>query len=111
MFDDCDNLTIYCEASSKPDDWKYYWNPDGRPVIWSPSAISYNEATAVSIYATSNTIIVENATADIYVYDTMGRLVARRDIACNVSIAMPREGIYIVKCGAEVKRIYLGFRN
>lgn len=107
----CDNLTIYCEASSKPNGWKNSWNPDNRPIIWGYVDVDEETVSNVSIYATSNTIIVENATADIYVYDTMGRLVARRDIARNVSIAMPREGIYIVKCGAEVKRIYLGFRN
>ena len=33
-FQECDNLTIYCEAQSKPIGWKYNWNPNNRPVIW-----------------------------------------------------------------------------
>ena len=74
--------------------------------------IASSAVTAVNIYAHHNVIVVENATADIYVYDAMGRLVARKGVCeGSAQIAMPRGGIYIVKCGAEVKRIYLGFRN
>ncbi|MBQ4070916.1 MAG: leucine-rich repeat domain-containing protein [Clostridia bacterium] len=32
-FADCPNLTIYCEAQSKPDGWTSLWN-DERPVVW-----------------------------------------------------------------------------
>ncbi len=28
------NLTIYCEAESKPIGWSSYWNPGHRPVVW-----------------------------------------------------------------------------
>ena len=28
------NLTIYCEAKSKPIGWSSYWNPGHRPVVW-----------------------------------------------------------------------------
>ena len=28
------SLTIYCEATSKPSGWDYFWNPDDRPVVW-----------------------------------------------------------------------------
>ena len=31
----CSNLTIYCEASSKPSGWDYWWNSSDRPVVWS----------------------------------------------------------------------------
>ncbi len=30
----CSNLTIYCEATSKPSEWGAYWNPSNRPVVW-----------------------------------------------------------------------------
>ena len=33
----CSSLTIYCEASSEPSGWDYYWNPDNRPVVWGYS--------------------------------------------------------------------------
>ena len=34
-FRDCSNLTIYCEASSKPSGWGSDWNYYNRPVVWS----------------------------------------------------------------------------
>lgn len=33
-FRGCDNITIYCEANSKPNGWHDDWNPDNRPVVW-----------------------------------------------------------------------------
>ncbi len=33
-FSNCSSLTIYCEASLKPSEWDYYWNPSNRPVYW-----------------------------------------------------------------------------
>lgn len=37
-FKNCSNLTIYSEQSSKLDTWSENWNPDDRPVVWSPVA-------------------------------------------------------------------------
>lgn len=34
-FGNCGNLTIYCEAASKPAGWNNWWNSSDRPVIWS----------------------------------------------------------------------------
>ncbi len=36
-FAESSNLTIKCEASSKPDGWDMNWNPEGRPVQWGAS--------------------------------------------------------------------------
>ena len=44
-FKDCSSLTIYAEATSRPDGWVYEgnysyddnWNPDNRPVMWGQS--------------------------------------------------------------------------
>ena len=44
-FKDCSSLTIYAEATSRPDGWVYEgnysnddnWNPDDRPVMWGQS--------------------------------------------------------------------------
>jgi hypothetical protein len=33
-FRDCKDLTIYCEAQSKPENWQYDWNPNNCPVVW-----------------------------------------------------------------------------
>lgn len=33
-FDNCSNLTIYCEAKEKPEGWHEEWNRDNLPVVW-----------------------------------------------------------------------------
>ena len=59
----------------------------------------------INIYAQSRTIVVENATDEIRVYDVMGRLVCR-DVARNVStININDSGVYIVKIGTLAKKI------
>ena len=105
----CSSLKIYCEAESKPEGWDSSWNRDDRPVVWGyklGTAVPESSATAVSIYAYGNTIVVENATGEISVYDAMGRLVCR-DVARNVSkeIRVNGTGVYIVKVGNESKRV------
>ena len=34
------NMTIYCEAKSKPIGWSSYWNPGHRPVVWGVKNIT-----------------------------------------------------------------------
>ena len=36
-FKNCTNLTIYCEASSKPEGWDAEWNSSNCPVVWGYS--------------------------------------------------------------------------
>ena len=73
--------------------------------------VTETAANAVNIYAHRNTIVVENATDEISVYDAMGRLVcrARRDttryVSTGTTITINTTGIYIVKTGATVKRV------
>ena len=33
-FAGCEKLSIYCEATTLPSNWNYYWNSDNRPVYW-----------------------------------------------------------------------------
>ena len=107
-FSGCGTLTIYCDASSKPSGWDYYWNPDNCPVVWTDeTAINKSAANAVNIYAFGKTIVVENATDGIQVYDAMGRLVCK-DVARNVcTININGTGVYLVKTGNEVKRVMI----
>ena len=103
----CDNLTIYCEAESQPASWNSSWNPDNRPVVWGnkTTAISESETDNLQIYALGRTIVVENATDEIRIYDAIGRLVGR-DVARNVStITVNTTGVYIVKTNNVVKRV------
>ena len=50
-FFSCFNLTIYCEASSKPDGWDSSWNCSNRPVVWSSNE-QYEEYSGL-IYGVS----------------------------------------------------------
>ncbi|MBO7432327.1 MAG: leucine-rich repeat domain-containing protein [Salinivirgaceae bacterium] len=70
------------------------------------TAVTESAAIAVNIYAHGNTIVVENATEDIFVYNAMGALVCR-DVASRVraEININGTGIYIVKTGNTVKRV------
>ena len=34
VFHGCDNLTIYCQAKSKPSGWDDLWNNQNNPVVW-----------------------------------------------------------------------------
>lgn len=105
----CTNATIYCEEKGEPDEWDGHWNERGGKVVWGaemPTAVDSEVAANVKIYATSNTVIVENAENEIFVYNAMGVLVCR-DVACHVSakITVDGAGIYIVKVGSVVKRV------
>ncbi|MBR5644749.1 MAG: leucine-rich repeat domain-containing protein [Salinivirgaceae bacterium] len=70
------------------------------------TAVSDAAASTLSVYAHHNTIVVENATDEIFVYNAMGTLI-RRDVACRVRmvISATAPGIYIVKVGGTVKRV------
>ena len=72
----------------------------------NPATAIVDDATsAVNIYVTGNTIVVENTIDEIRVYNAMGKLVGR-DVAHNVStITVNATGVYIVKTGSMVKRV------
>ena len=70
------------------------------------TAVAESAANAINIYAHGNTIIVENATEEIRVYNAMGALVDR-DVACRVraELQVNGAGVYIVKVGNVAKRV------
>ncbi len=72
------------------------------------TGIDAMETAEVVIYAHHNVIVVENAETDIYVYEPTGRCVAKRQAESNrIEITMPNQGLYIVKVGAEAKRVFI----
>ena len=78
---------------------------EGTKLPKDNTAVNESAANAVNIYAHGRTIIVENATDEIRVYDAMGRIVGR-DVARNVStINVDKSGVYIVKIGGTIKRV------
>ena len=77
---------------------------EGTKLSEDHTTVSESVANAINIYAHGRTIVVENATEEIRVYDAMGRLVGR-DVARNVIITVKGTGVYIVKTGGVVKRV------
>ena len=75
------------------------------------TAIDDEAEAAVNIFAFGNTIVVENATDDIFVFDANGRLVAMdRAIDQRTEIQIANTGVYIVKTGATAKRVVVNQR-
>ena len=70
---------------------------------------SVNELhTEINIYAINRTIVVENATDEILVYDVMGRLVCRDATPCvRTEIPLEKSGVYIVKIGNLSKKVII----
>ena len=70
---------------------------------------SVNELnTGINIYAIDHTIIVENATDEIRVYDIMGQLICRDATPCvRAELRMYGVGVYIVKIGNLAKKVFV----
>ena len=72
------------------------------------TAITDTEAQNLNIYAIDHTIVVENATDEIFVYDSIGRLIARRDaMHCVSTINVKDSGVYVIKIGNLAKKIFV----
>ena len=76
----------------------------------NPSYVGIEESAAeeVSIYAYGNTIVVENAADDIFVYDAMGRMIVRETADTDrTEIQVEGTGVYVVKTGSVSKRVMI----
>ena len=72
------------------------------------TAVADEAAEAVNIFAYGNTIVVENADSDIFVYTAMGRLIERVAAeAGRTEIKIDGAGIYVVKTGNTAKRVMI----
>ena len=72
------------------------------------TAVAESAANAINIYAHGNTIVIENATEEIRVYNAMGALVGRDAInRVRAEITVNTTGVYIVKTGKTVKRVMM----
>lgn len=68
------------------------------------TTVNESAANAINIYAHDRTIVVENATDEIRIYDAMGRLFDK-NAGRNATITVKGTGVYIVKTGGAVKRV------
>ena len=66
------------------------------------------QITNINIYTYGKTIIVENATEEILVYDVMGRVICRDATPCvRAELRMYGVGVYIVKVGDFAKKVVI----
>lgn len=62
----------------------------------------------IKIYNQNRIIIVENATDEICVYDILGQLICRYAMpTINTEIPVNKEGLYIVKTGNSIGKLYI----
>ena len=72
------------------------------------TAVADAVASTLNIYAHHNTIVVENATDEISVYNAMGTLICRDATPCvRTEIPVTAPGVYIVKVGGTAKRVMM----
>jgi hypothetical protein len=72
------------------------------------TAIGNESAIEPTIYAVGKTIVVENATDEIRVYDAMGKLICRDAIhRVRAELRVNAAGVYIVKTGNVIKRVMI----
>lgn len=95
--------TAVCERGCSATDTRV---AEGTKLPEDHTAVAEYAANAVNIYATGKTIVVENATEEIRVYDAMGKLVCRNaNTRVRSTINVKTSGVYIVKIGSTVKRV------
>ncbi|MBO7496591.1 MAG: leucine-rich repeat domain-containing protein [Salinivirgaceae bacterium] len=109
-FRDGSQATYRCEANGKPELWSDKWvHPEGT-VLWGQKikhvGIADEAMSGVTIYAYGRTIVVENATDEILVYNAMGALICKDATnRIRTEITVNGTGVYIVKTGNTAKRV------
>ena len=78
----------------------------GGEIIEPATAVADDAASAVNIFAHHNIIVVENADAEIRVYNIMGGLVATAN-ETNAEIRINVSGVYVVRVGNTAKRVMI----
>ena len=109
-FRDGSQSTYKCEASGKPELWNINWVHPNGTVLWGQKIKSVGlvdeEMSGVTIYAYGRTIVVENATDEICVYNAMGALICKDATnRIRTEITVNGTGVYIVKTGNTAKRV------
>ena len=79
---------------------------EGTKLPKDNTTVNESAASAVSIFAHHNIIVVENADAEINVYNAMGALVATTNDT-NAEIRINVSGVYVVRVGNTAKRVMI----
>ncbi len=101
---------IYCRAEEQPVGWGDRWNPDSCKVVWgalsAPNSVGFRLISSTDntrIYGAEHSIVIENATNEVYVYTTNGQLISRKTNIQPVMMIPMNKGVYTVKTGDMAK--------
>ena len=97
----CDNLTIYCEAESKPNGWNNSWNISSRPVVWGYEIEGEEDTDDKENSSDSNTSESEEKGTEGLVYykidDTSVAVIGYEGTETEIVIASTYEGLPVVE--------------
>ncbi|MBP5455139.1 MAG: leucine-rich repeat protein [Paludibacteraceae bacterium] len=82
--------------------------PEGWKIEYKEAGIEETASSPSWSVRTSDLILfVSGAKADIEVYDSTGKLVARRNGGEDVQVELPQKGVFFVKVGKECRKVEL----
>ena len=102
------NGTFVC-----PEGLTLYYNGSHIPEGWTVNCLeTRTEAVpaeeGLSVRTSGLTIFIGNANADIEVYEAGGKLIGKaRTMSGEAQITVPQSGIYLVKAGAQTRKVVL----
>ena len=101
---------IYCRAEELPVGWGDRWNPDSCKVVWgalsAPNSVGFRLVSSTAnarIYGAEHSIVIENATSEVYVYTISGQLITRETSIQPITVIPMNKGVYTVKMGDMTK--------
>ena len=101
---------IYCRAEEQPVGWGDRWNPDSCKVVWgalsAPNSVGFRLVSSTAnarIYGAEHSIVIENATNEVYVYTISGQLITRETSIQPITVIPMNKGVYTVKMGDMTK--------
>lgn len=64
-----------------------------------------SSSSSAVVYAQGRNIVVENATGEVYIYNTMGQQISHFSLSNTQSVTVPSAGVYLVKVGNEIRKV------
>lgn len=97
----CNNLTIYCEATAKPEEWDLNWNYSNRLVVWGFDGMKVEAKEVIQIDSTSDIEIIlfpkyaidileyKSSDESILTVDESGVMKGLKEGVVTVSVTIP----------------------
>ncbi len=95
-----EELTLYYNGSHIPEGWTVNWLETRTEAVPAEEGLS--------VRTSGLTIFIGNANADIEVYEVGGKLIGKaRTMSGEAQMTVPQSGIYLVKAGAQTRKVVL----